>query len=891
MSNFQRSLIKEIDRVYGGLEGFTFIMPSQRSIRWFEREVALFYQKPVFSIQAKTIDELFREISEYEKLDHFEASSIIYQHLKQNDTYQESFSNFYAWSKAALQDFNEIDLYTSQAERLFEQLLDLNAINLRFSEGERSEFIASHQKFLQQLKAIYGFLKKQMYSEKKAYQGHYFQEANKNLASYLNNSPNNYVFAGFNAFSTIEQDIVKQIVNRPDNYIFWDINTVLLEDPLHDASFFIRQYLQEWGFLKSKKIAPTFNTIKSTAQITLYGAAKNQGQSQLIASLIKNPSHTKNKALILSDEKLLDYLIHAIDFDSLSGVNVTLGQPLSLELFVELSVNYVQLLRKTKDHSKYALHLILPLIKHPLIDEHYQLKSLLDYAISRQYPYLSFEEINGFSKSFGKLIALPTTATEAVKNLHALCAHLAAPQRELFESVFEQLYKLIQRHSFLEADLDALAILLKEVILLEKIDFISNPFEDFQIMGILESRSLHFEEVLVSSLNEGFLPKGKTTSGFINFEVKKQFGLPTFKEKDAIFTYHFYRLIDSAKKAHLIYNTEAEVLEGGEPSRFIYQLKNDPHYKHLVREEASFLKLGSIDDSHFEIQKTTPIIDEIRAHLKRGVSPSALSTYIKDPLNYYKKYLVGVKETEKIEDHIPANLFGTLLHLAVEKTYQPLLNSRLTPESLTKSTKELAQYLDEACHEEAKGFEFSKGKGILVRNVLLKYLTQLIELDKKRLIHEEPILLGLEEKLSIVLDSKNNGVEIQLKGTIDRVEQSSGIIQIIDYKTGAASASELSLTEEFEDQLLLPTKQKAFQLLMYAYMYHKKSACELPMSAQIISSRTDEFLPLKISTGSKTSRTTLTAADFEKLEKAIHQIAKELLDPQHPFIQKTESQY
>lgn len=890
MSNFQRSLIKEIDRVYGGLEGFTFIMPSQRSIRWLEREVAQFYQKPVFSIQAKTIDELFREISGYEKLDHFEASSIIYQHLKQNDTYQESFSNFYAWSKAALQDFNEIDSYASQAERLFEQLLDLNAINLRFSEGERSKFIASHQKFLQQLKAIYGFLKKQMYSEKKAYQGHYFQEAYKNLESYLNNSSNNYVFAGFNAFSTIEQDIVKQIVNRPDNYIFWDINTVLLEDPLHDASFFIRQYLQEWGFLKSKKIAPTFNTIKSTAQITLHGAAKNQGQSQLIASLIKNPSHTKNKALILSDEKLLDYLIHAIDFDSLSGVNVTLGQPLSLELFVELSVNYVQLLRKSKDHSKYALHLILPLIKHPLIDEHYQLKSLLDYAISRQYPYLSFEEINGFSKSFGKLIALPTTATEAVKNLHALCAHLAAPQKELFESVFEQLDKLIQRHSFLEADLDALTILLKEVILLEKIDFISNPFEDFQIMGILESRNLHFEEVLVSSLNEGFLPKGKTTSGFINFEVKKQFGLPTFKEKDAIFTYHFYRLIDSAKKVHLIYNTEAEVLEGGEPSRFIYQLKNDPHYKHLVREEASFLKLGSVDHSHFEIQKTTPIIDEIKAHLKRGVSPSALSTYIKDPLNYYKKYLVGVKETEKIEDHIPANLFGTLLHLAVEKTYQPLLNSRLTPESLAKSTKELAQYLDEACDEEAKGFEFSKGKGILVRNVLLKYLTQLIELDKKRLIHEKPILLGLEEKLSIALGS-NNGVEIQLKGTIDRVEQSSGIIQIIDYKTGAASASELSLSEEFEHQLLLPTKQKAFQLLMYAYMYHKKSACALPMSAQIISSRTDEFLPLKISTGSKTSRTTLTAADFDKLEKAIHQIAEELLDPQYPFIQKAESQY
>ena len=171
------------------------------------------------------------------------------------------------------------------------------------------------------------------------------------------------------------------------------------------------------------------------------------------------------------------------------------------------------------------------------------------------------------------------------------------------EDVFQELNDLIQNHTFLDSDLDALTILLKEVILIKKIDFVSNPFEDFQIMGILESRNLHFEEVLISSLNEGFLPKGKTSSGFINFEVKKQFGLPTFKEKDAIFTYHFYRLIDSAKKVHLIFNTEPEVLEGGEPSRFIYQLKNDSHYKHLVREEASFLKLGSVDNSHFEIQK------------------------------------------------------------------------------------------------------------------------------------------------------------------------------------------------------------------------------------------------------------------------------------------------
>lgn len=891
MSNFQRTLINEIHNHYGGFQGFTFILPSRRSIRWFEREVAQFYQKPIFSISAKTIDELFLEISGYQKLNHFEASSIIYQKLKENNDYKETFSNFYAWSKSALQDFNEIDLYTSEANFLFEQLLDLNTINLRFSEGERSEFIKSHQKFLEQLQKIYGDLKEFMHREKKAYQGHYYREAFKKLKPYLKNDHTRFVFAGFNAFSTIEKDMVKIIVNRQDNFIFWDINDVLLKDSLHDASFFIRQYIQEWEFLKQKKITPTFKTHKITEQIVLWGAAKNQGQSQLIASLLRNPAHVTNKALVLSDEKLLDYLVHSIDFGSLSGVNVTLGQPLSLELFVELCVNYLHLIRKTKNDSKYALHLILPLIRHPLIDEHFELKPLLDFAISRQYPYLTFEEITSFSKSFGELIAIPVTASTAVKNLFALCSRLPSPQKELFEDVFQQLNDLIQNHAFLESDLDALAILIKEVILIKKIDFISNPFEDFQIMGILESRNLHFEEVLISSLNEGFLPKGKTASGFINFEVKKQFGLPTFKEKDAIFTYHFYRLINCAKKVHLIFNTEPEVLEGGEPSRFIYQLKNDPHYKHLIKEEASFLKLGNVNTKHFEIQKTPSIINQIKAHFKKGISPSALSTYIKDPLSYYKWYLLAVNETEKIEDHIPANLFGTLLHLAVEKAYQPMLNSTLTPINLTKSKKELTQYLDEACQKEAKGFEFTKGKGILVRNVLLKYLTQLVDLDKSRVENEEPILLGLEEKLIVALNSKQKDTVIHLKGTIDRVEQNSEIVQIIDYKTGATTQTELNLDEDFAAQLTLPNKQKAFQLLMYAYIYHKESACKLPMKAQIISSRNDEFLPLRIKIGYRSYRTEINAADFEALEKAIHQITGEMLNKQHPFVQNTEYEY
>ena len=143
----------------------------------------------------------------------------------------------------------------------------------------------------------------------------------------------------------------------------------------------------------------------------------------------------------------------------------------------------------------------------------------------------------------------------------------------------------------------------------------------------------------------------------------------------------------------------------------------------------------------------------------------------------------------------------------------------------------------------------------------------------------------------IVSLSRQENTVIHLKGTIDRVEQNSGVVQIIDYKTGATTQTELSLDEDYRAQLTLPSKQKAFQLLMYAYMYHKDSGCKLPMNAQIISSRNDEFIPLRIKTGHRSYRTEITAADFEELETAIHHITDELLNEKIPLVKNTEYEY
>ena len=117
---------------------------------------------------------------------------------------------------------------------------------------------------------------------------------------------------------------------------------------------------------------------------------------------------------------------------------------------------------------------------------------------------------------------------------------------------------------------------------------------------MLESRNLDFETLVISDVNEGILPGGKSHNSFIPLSLKKEFGLPTFKEKDAVYAYHFYRLLQRAKEVHILYNTATDVLEGGEPSRFIHQLRTP--------------KIPQVQVQH---TLATPAIDPIKKQLVR----------------------------------------------------------------------------------------------------------------------------------------------------------------------------------------------------------------------------------------------------------------------------------
>lgn len=215
-------------------------------------------------------------------------------------------------------------------------------------------------------------------------------------------------------------------------------------------------------------------------------------------------------------------------------------------------------------------------------------------------------------------------------------------------------------------------------------------------MGILESRTLDFENVIISSVNESTLPAGKKQNSFIPIDIKRKFELPTHLDKDAIFAYHFYRLLQRSKHISIIYNTKVDQLKGGEKSRFIEQIiyelpKMNPKVSlnhELINFQSKSEHLPSII-----IQKTESIRQKIIDHLNSGISPSAINTFLNCPLDYYYKYIARLKEEELIEEQIEDSTIGTLVHNSLENLYQPFLKKTLSLADIEVMMKGLEQEL------------------------------------------------------------------------------------------------------------------------------------------------------------------------------------------------------
>ena len=363
-----------------------------------------------------------------------------------------------------------------------------------------------------------------------------------------------------------------------------------------------------------------------------------------------------------------------------------------------------------------------------------------------------------------------------------------------------------------------------------KIPFSGEPLEGIQIMGMLETRSLDFDNVIILSVNEGILPRETGISSFIPFALKKAFKLPVSEDTEADYAYYFYRLLQKAKNVTLIYNTETGIISAGEKSRFIMQVESELAAANKNIHIESLLLAGDIElpkRKEIKIEKTKEVLELLKN--QKQYSATTLSSYINCPLQFYFKKAAKLKEEEEVEEYFSAAAFGNIFHQLMDILYRDETGKEVSAGKLNSIIVNLNGNYDElwkqACEELKEYTEFAKikqGKNLLYKSIIKKLINKVLESD----LAQTPFkILALEtdaeRKVSIQIDGETT--EVTLYGRLDRIELKDGITKIIDYKTGTVESSKQSSKvsdSEHIDNIFLNIKLKEnFQQLFYASLY------------------------------------------------------------------------
>ncbi|MRI01320.1 PD-(D/E)XK nuclease family protein [Kriegella sp. EG-1] len=912
MQSFLEEVAEQICQEYDKLENIIFILPSKRSGTFLRKALAKYLKKTQLAPEILSIESFVENISGLTPATHTQQLFELYKvHLRYNPEEQSDFYSFTKWASTLLQDFNEIDRYLVDASKLFSNLSDIQEISYWSPEYEKTKMMDDYLKFWNQLEPIYHAFNSNLKSQGIGHQGLIYRQASENLDEYIKQTKDKaHVFIGFNALNKSETLIIQKLIAQPKNKIFWDIDKYFLDDPVHDASFFLRTYLKTWGYFEKSKMVGISSHYQSSKNINIIGLPKNVSQAKYVGKLLgeQEVENLKKTAVILGDETILNPILNSIPKE-VKSVNITMGYPLSgtplASLFEQLMQLYIN-----REIKGWYYRTIQDFLSHPYIqillsDKNDNYANLISKKIAEQN--WSFIQNNQLIKTCPKqkenLELLFTNEppdinkflTNCLAIINGIKLKLVVGTNNLeleylyrFHKLFNQLNDIVQQYSFIN-ELKSLKSLYTELLSKETLDFQGEPLEGLQVMGMLESRNLDFETIIITSVNEGILPSGKTNNSFIPMDLKHSFGLPSYKEKDAVYTYHFYRILQRAQNIYLLYNTDTDVLEGGEKSRLLLQLLTDKNKNSDIREAIISPEINPSKNELIIITKDLGLMNLIKEHASTGFSPTSLSNYIRNPIDFYKRNLLKIDDLTEVEETVAANTFGTIVHDTLENIYTDFLGKELDAKLLEKVKVKIPNLVNEQFEKTYLGGDFSTGKNLIAFNVIVKYLENFIDNEIEEAKQHSIKILALEEQFKINIEISELNFPVVLKGKLDRVDEKDGITRIIDYKTGKVESKNVEIinwqeiTSDYE-------YSKAFQLLCYSLMFNKQRQIE-HFKSGIISFKNLPSGVLNFALKDKRSRgalknTTITEDILINFQDQLKKLILEICDPEIPLIEK-----
>ena len=838
-------------------ESLTIIFPNKRAALKLRTElINSKFETNIWLPQILSIQEAMCSWSGIQLLDNID---IIFELIKVVNKAEKIFSNdIYGLASQMLKDFDEIDQYAVDAKSLFQNTKDAKEIDLQFL-NEDYVIDRKHIEFFASLNEYYESLRKVLLENKSGYYGlitrHIYDSDRDNLREMVGNRK--IIFAGFNAMTKTEEGIIVRLIQENIATLLWDLDEYYFNDSRQEAGIFAREFFERNKHIQSIKRNFIGNKLVTDKKnIDIIGASGAVIQTNALQLELHNESKDNdNEVIVLSDESMLIPVLNCIPSGKSEEMQVTMGFPYSTCILNQFLQHLFVFQKNIRNNNKgiyfWSLVRLLNSELIKIIFTKEELKHLFNWKnenIKKSAYYISTEDFESLKEhhdiyDFLCLISKKWNSnTDCISSIKSLLkaiykkvkindkTNFISNQISVAGRIINKIEKLLNKYEDIIqiADIENLYRQSSSEMTIN----LKGDYGGLQIMGLLETRNLDFKTVHILSVNEGILPQSKNASSLIPFDLRKHYGLPTYNNKQAVYAYHFYRLLQNAENIKIYYNTLADGMGEGESSRFIKQIIHEmPSKNPNANIKEKIYKSPSNKNKEIEkieAKKTDEVYDKIIKKLsfvsedkKSGLSPTSISCYLKCPLKFYLKYI------EKINDDIPqeliqSNVIGTIIHAALENLYKYFGSDDIT---LEKYQEIYDKHLNDALKKALTDNNFPNGLphsgfNYLSSKMMDKMIENFIKQEIKFLKANKTMkIIGLEENLFASIYVPEHKTNVNLTGNADRIDQVGNTIRIIDYKSGSVNDSDVVMKKNVNE--LKDLSEKSLQLLIYKYLYKK----------------------------------------------------------------------
>lgn len=946
------------------------VLPTRRSCLYMKQYLAKHAPHSFLAPEILAADDFVVRIAGLTVPDHVSLLFSLYESYRLFDIDPNHTADRFApLGTALLRDFDLIDKNMVDAEKLFDYVEEAKAIE-RWAEelgqdidyvqsriGEKSTVSAYYQ-FWQYLKHTYFHFRGKLLDQGSAYLGMAYRMVAENTKQIAEKRQlKKVVFIGFNQLAAAETEIFQGFKKLGIAEFYWDTDEFYLTvRPRHEAGLYLRRHKREglippdyeWG--KSLLTEPRqIDVIAVNNKVTqaklcgdlLYRAILEKIQSApSVAQGIEDFRQSINyTGVLLPDESMLMPVLYALPTVTAGGVelpakdylNITMGLSMEKTPFFTLIDNLfaMQANFTTDENGQTLVYFrdIFKILRHPYLQ--YSTRFAQDYDKVQEHliriqkenlvyvplqTLLEWGEGTSFYQTvFRRWDNRADLALQALFDLCQVLSQLFDGENNILESEFLlQFFTLLRRIDAVlgnykkQINARTLQQFLYETIRSAIVPFTGEPLSPLQLMGMLESRTLDFERLIILSCNEGIMPKGKQYGSVIPMDIRKRFGMPTHTENDATYAYTFYRLLHHARHITLVYvdAVGGKGIHTAEKSRYITQI------------EAELAKYPNIRLNHYRLQlnlpekaspvlyveKTPEVLAMVREYLQKGIPPSAINLYIDNPLAFFRRYILSLGEPDEMEEEMMEHTFGSMVHHTLEslfKAYEKQMLSAEAIQAIAQDPEQIETLLDQAVAAVKGGIVTEKGKNYLLKYIAGWLIARFLEKEKNiapfQLLAQET---DLRAPLIVRLPNESTDLTILLKGTADRIDICNGKLRIVDYKTGTFNKTDLS-AQSPEELLANPQKSKVVQLLIYKYLLirylqndkGKKLPAAAPFAQDFGNVVSGFYFFRKLNEGFQPytlKDEPATVAEFlEYVENFIQTIVAEMLNPQVPFAERS----